>query len=109
MIQPLKWHPSTLLRFAKILDHTAVWKAGECQFFSNLHYRQDLPTGIMLTDFVTLEWYVLTPIDIGVSAILTVATMVLGSPQNGETKQERVIGWPTFLPMSSETVAARMT
>ena len=47
----------TLLCSAKELDRTVGWKAGKCQFFSSFHYRQNLPSGIMLTDFVTFEQY----------------------------------------------------
>jgi hypothetical protein len=80
------------LRFAEELDRTTVWKAGECQFFSNFNYRQNLPTDIMHTDFVTLERIALTPVGIWGFAVIRFCNMVSESLQNGETRQYRVVG-----------------
>jgi hypothetical protein len=74
------------------LDRTADWKAGEHQFFSNFHYRQDLPTGIMLTDFVTLGRYALTAVGIWGSAVIRCFNngCLNGAKWRSET---RSIGW----------------
>ena len=68
------------------LDRTAVSQAGEGQFFYS-HYRQEVPTGIMLIDFVKFERQALRFVGIQGFAAWFAFTKVPGSPQDGETEQ----------------------